>query len=179
MLKKLATVKNLKTLFILSFVFQIIIFPLLSHLMNVQEPILDLRFSYDEDDVKQLFKALEKQNSLDFYRYTIILVDIIYPIIYTLLLTAIIRFLMLKNNVRGIWKYLALLPLFIIFFDYLENYNTLNMINSFKNNPNFHDHQAFFGSSFTSWKWISVIINFLLIIIFFIISKTKKSSQTI
>ena len=177
MLKKYATLKNIKILLLISLVIHLFIFPILIYLMKAEHIILDLRFSYSENDVKILFKELTKHNTLTLYKYTILLVDIIYPIVYTLLLMFLIEYLVEKNGIKNFIKFLVFLPITILFFDYLENYNTLNMMNSYLNNPNFSDHQAFWGSNFSSWKWIFVMLNFTLIAILFIISKTKTSSQ--
>ena len=179
MLKKYASLKNIKILLVISLVVHLFIFPILIYFMKAEHMILDLRFSYNESDVKLLFKELTEHNTLTLYKYTILLVDIIYPIIYTLLLMFIIEYLVKKNGIKNFIKFIVFLPIPILFFDYLENYNTLNMMNSYLNNPNFHDHQAFFGSNFSSCKWIFVMINFTLIAVLFIIPKTKKSSQKI
>jgi len=52
------------------------------------------------------------------------------------------------------------LPLIGALFDYLENFNTLNLLDKF---PNITSEQVSYGSQMTQLKWVFLIMSILLV----------------
>ncbi len=124
--------------------------------------LLDLRFCYTNFDVFQLFSHLG-EDGREAYQFFIIYIDMFYPVIYGLglviLLNILIKFLGTDTR-RVLW--LSYLPFGIVFFDYIENFNTLYLLNSF---PLISDNAILLGSIATAAKWIFVFLSLLILII--------------
>ena len=117
--------------------------------------ILDVRLSYSFDDVNGLFAAMGSEGRKI---YSIISgkVDMVFPIVNSLLLILILLNLLKRVNLPSSkWLYLSLLPLLAGFFDFLENFTILNLLNSYPNIT--YDHVAT-ASLITSLKWSSSML---------------------
>ena len=88
-------------------------------------------------------------------------VDMIYPIVYgvffVLLLASLLKKLFSKKSKI---IFLSFLPLIGVLFDYLENFNTLKLLNKF---PNITPEQVDYGSQMTQIKWVFLIMSILLV----------------
>ena len=150
-LEKYASWKSILILIGLFIFVNAFVFPML--LDNPNNIPLDLQFSYSSEKAYQL---LSNFSAADLQKYKIIelTVDVVYPIIYTLLLS----FLIFKINSNA---KLALFPFLILIADYLENTGIVILISNF---PKELNSIVSITSLLTSLKWILVISCVLLII---------------
>jgi hypothetical protein len=136
------------------------------------EKILDLRFSYSMNDIKNYFDKLGTDGK-DYYLNKFHFIDTFYPIIYCAFYLITLGYFV-KNVISKKLKYLILLfPVIGIVCDYGENI----FINSFlKDVINIREANVLIANIFTKIKFISVYGSLLLIIILlaiFIIKKIK------
>ncbi len=130
---------------------------------------LDTRFSYTKNDVLQLFDTV-KVEGREKMVFISGVVDMIYPLIYGILLFLLIT--KLTDNIsNNKLKFIRLLPLIGMLFDYIENFSILNMLNTY---PMISEKQVFISSSATSLKWIFLDISIGLIVILTVIKILKK-----
>lgn len=124
--------------------------------------LLDLRFWYTHIDVFHLFSQLGA-NGRDAYRFFIIFIDMLYPLVYGfwfyLSLTFLLKKIFLNNS-----KFLSLrfIPFGIVLFDYIENSNILYLLNTF---PQISEVSVIIGAIASFSKWISTIFTILILII--------------
>lgn len=159
----LSTVRNIAILIIILLFFNLYLFRLfeLKHEGKLLQS-LDVRFSYSNAEVFELFEKIGEQGRSDYFILTAA-VDMIYPIVYGLLLV----FLLLAiTNVlfpaRKKLLYIAMIPFTTVFFDYLENFNTLLLLGSF---PDMNHRAIATGSFFTSTKWTFATFSLILLLI--------------
>lgn len=146
-------------------VFNILIFPLV---FTTRDAIpLDLQFSYSTE---KAYKLLSHFNERELQRYIIteFTVDLLYPIIYTLLLVFFIFKLTKKSR-------LYLFPLLILFSDYCENIGVVSLI---YNLPQKLPVLVAITSIFTSLKWILVAVTLLLILALLVTKVFVKKKKT-
>lgn len=111
---------------------------------------LDVRSSYTPDEVQELFTEM-KEGGREIYHHITSVVDMIYPVAYTMLMISLLVFLVKKIwGPDSSWLYLGLLPLGPMIFDYLENFNTLGLLASF---PELSESAVQYGSTVTGIKW--------------------------
>lgn len=137
--------------------FSFVVFPALTfELDGVKLQILDLRIWYSAFDVKSLFDGMGEIGR-DTYRFQVVFVDMVYPIVYAALIMSTMLLIMskLKHDIK--FKNLLYLPLFAFIFDVFENLNTFSMLHQYRDITAF---QAFMGSFLTSLKWASVSLAF-------------------
>jgi hypothetical protein len=149
-LQKYASTKSIIILFIGVVIINIIFANALSS--NVAP--IDLQFSYSTEKAYQLLAAFSPEE-LNIYFWLEVTVDVIYPVIYTLLFSFSIYLLHNKNHK------LSMIPIGIGFFDLLENICITIMI---KNLPDQLDSLVRVSSIFTSLKWILTIVVMCLIL---------------
>ena len=118
--------------------------------------MLDLYFSYDIDIVYKNFEAVGKQGR-HFNLYSTLILDTIYPILYTSLILGIFVKLYSEKN-----KYIFTVPILVFFFDIAENIQLVYMNLNFMN---LNEFQVMIASAFTSSKWIAVSIMLFLLFI--------------
>ncbi|MEM7372106.1 MAG: hypothetical protein AAF587_26045 [Bacteroidota bacterium] len=112
--------------------------------------ILDTRGSYTLEEVQELLTDM-KAEGRELYHHTTSVLDMIYPVVYTIFMLSLLVFL-----VRNIWSpdsnlvYVGLLPLGTMLFDYLENFNTLGLLAAY---PELSDSAVRYGSTMTGIKW--------------------------
>ena len=125
--------------------------------------MLDLEFFYNEGTVAEYFNAMGSDGR-SVYILSSLLLDTIYPILYTsLILGAYVK--LFKSS-----QAILFLPITAFSFDILENIQ-ITMLNL--NFPNINETHVYFSSITTSAKWIAVIFA-ILILIYGIIKKKKK-----
>ena len=149
-------------LFLLSALFNFYLFPKHEVQYNNESlKSLDIRTSYSKEDVMELFSKLGDEGR-ETYEFAISVIDMIYPIVYGMLLILLLSKL-IKNIFReeSNYIYLSLLPILIMIFDYAENTNTLSMLSKF---PEISDGSVAFGSLVSGVKWYSVSVILILII---------------
>ena len=181
-LLKIAQWKFIIPLFLLAALFNFYLFPKHEVQYNNESlKSLDTRTSYTKGDVMELFSKMGEEGRRS-YEYSISVIDMIYPIIYGMLLILLLSKL-IKNIFRegSNYIYLSLLPIFIMIFDYAENTNTLTMLSKF---PEISDSSVVFGSLVSGIKWYSVSAILMLLItgiLYWIVKKIlmKKQEQKI
>lgn len=120
--------------------------------------MLDLNFSYTSADVfKSFYQMGEKGRYINLY--STLILDTIYPILYTsLILGAYVK--LFKNN-----NLILFIPVTVFLFDIIENINIVYMNVSYLD---LNETQVMFASMTTSIKWFAVIIMISLIIVGFL-----------
>ena len=142
----------------------------LNKLAGEEVQILDARFSYSISEVNNLFDKLGTEGRA---LYTIVIgrVDMIYPISY-----AVFCGLLLALLLKTIWRrkpqliIIALLPVLGALFDYLENFNTLNLLGQY---PNIEEQQVAWGELLTRIKQVILVAAVSLIVLLMIILLVK------
>jgi len=137
--------------------------------------VLDmLPFGYDFEYVNNLFLELGS-NGRNFYLYKQIPIDMIYPFLFGITYCLVLAFFLKKiNKFDSPLIYLSLLPLIAAFFDYMENFGTINLLNNY---PNISELEVKMNSSFTIIKSLTTtafFIALLIILVFFAIKKIRS-----
>ena len=152
--------KSQITIFILLNICGLIFF-LLPH--NIFWNMLDLRFSYTEEIVKQSFISIGEEGR-QLYFFSALIIDTIYPLLYmSLFIGAFYK--MFKAN-----TFLLILPLSAGFFDILENIQVSLLLLNF---PNLLSQNIFYSSTSTSIKWIMIGISISILIYGLVKKKTN------
>ena len=109
--------------------------------------MLDLNFSYTSADVfKSFYQMGEKGRYINLY--STLILDTIYPILYTsLILGAYVK--LFKNN-----NLILFIPVTVFLFDIIENINIAYMNVSYLD---LNETQVMFASMATTLKWLAVI----------------------
>ncbi len=146
LLEKYASGINLGVLFGLILVVNLLLFPLFMPSAEGLKP-LDVRFCYTPDDAYDMIGAYG-DNTRDRYIKGIIILDFIYPVIYTFFL-GFTLFLLYRKTAP------SLIPLLILAFDYIENTGIIILLSTY---PDRITLVAWVTSIFTSLKWILVLL---------------------
>lgn len=161
-------------LFFALFVFPSFFYPDTLHGLK----LLDLRFFYTPDDVLMLFTRLGEEGRLTYFKQLLI-ADMFYPLIYSILLYQIQLLLSTATARRRFFLRLSVLPLLAGLADVLENLNIIWMLTS---NPKITTVQTLAGSAFGSVKWL-LVLSSLILILFYLLPllllqflKMKKTS---
>jgi hypothetical protein len=140
------------------------------------ETILDLRFGYSQDDIKNYMNGLNDTGK-NYYIKTFHLIDIFYPLVYGMFYIISLSYF-IKNIFNKFAKLFLVIPVFGIVCDYCENV----LINLFlKNINNVTENVSILSSCFTKAKFISIYSSLFLVIILmicFIIKRKNKNGQT-
>ena len=153
--------KSQITIFILLNIFGLIFF-LLPY--DVFWNMLDLRFSYSEEVVKQSFDSIGEEGR-QLYFFSALIVDTIYPMLYvSLFLGAYYK--LFKENI-----FLVILPLSAGLFDILENVQVGLLLSNF---PILSSQNIFYSSTSTSIKWLVIGIS-LIVLIYGVIQKQRQT----
>ena len=143
--------KSQITIFILLNICGLIFF-LLPH--NIFWNMLDLRFYYTEEIVKQSFLSIGEEGR-QLYYFSTLIIDTIYPLLYVSLLLGAYNKLFKENT------FLLILPLAAGFFDILENIQVSLLLSNF---PTLLSQNIFYSSTSTSIKWIVIVISLIVLI---------------
>ena len=128
--------------------------------------MLDLHFNYTSADVfKSFYQMGEKGRYVNLY--STLIIDTIYPILYTSLMLGAYVTLFKKN------KLILFLPITVFILDIFENINIVYMNITFLN---LNEAQVMIASTITSFKWITVI-GMLTLLIFGLIKKITSKSN--
>lgn len=118
--------------------------------------LLDVRLWYSASDVTELFTNLG-ESGRETYTSFVLFIDMVYPLVYGITLIFFLAFLLKKKVTKSSYfLYLTYLPFGIMFFDYLENTNTLILLNKF---PAVNSSLVLLGSMATFLKWLLVLLS--------------------
>ncbi|MGB1248133.1 MAG: hypothetical protein ACPG4Z_04555 [Chitinophagales bacterium] len=174
-LQKIGNGKLILVAFILTFIFGLGIFSSIEKEMNTtaENPVqlLDLELGYSHDFVTTSLDNMG-EISRKIYQERFIPADLVFPFVYGGFFIFIIAFL-LKKTAKDKPKMivLSLIPIAIIAFDYLENFNTLNILKTY---PNHTISMVNYGSLMTKCKWGFIFISMLMVILLCILWAIKR-----
>jgi hypothetical protein len=133
--------------------------------------LLDMMpLGYSEDYIQTLFSTLGK-NGRAVYLFRQLPVDMIYPFFFGIGYALLIAYFLKKlNKLYSPYIYLSLLPLIAGFFDYLENFGIIAMLNNY---PDLSKISMSTTSIFTIIKSMTTSIYFIALIITLIILGIK------
>ena len=151
--------KSQITIFILLNICGLIFF-LLPH--DIFANMLDLRFSYNEEIVKQSF-VLIGEDGRQLYFFSALIIDTVYPLLYVSLFIGA-YFKLFKK-----YAFLFTFPLMAGLFDISENIHVSLLLSNF---PTLSSQNIFYSSTSTSIKWIAVGIS-LTVLMYGIIKKIR------
>ena len=128
----------------------------LNTLAGEAAPIIDMRKDYDVAEIKEFFTKI-KAEGREIHRHTTGVVDMIFPFAYGLLFIFLSAFFLKKiTNPSSNWMYLSLVPVLLMIVDYMENFNTLEMLATF---PDLTAEMVDNAASITGIKGILVDIS--------------------
>lgn len=112
--------------------------------------LMDLSFGFTPEKGYSIIESYGEKGR-EVYLLVESLIDIIYPIVYTIAFILLISFLFKKNAwSNGKWAILNILPLLGMIFDMLENFGIVQMLRAF---PEKVDFWAKFASNSGLIKW--------------------------
>jgi len=161
-LYKKADAKHLLICGILFIIFNILIFPYLQKRIDStgQYPMLDLLFGYSMERACLILEGIGEEGR-SAYLFTTSAADMLYPLVYALLLSLIIAWMLKKLMLeQGVMSYLIFLPFLIMVFDFIENSAIIIMLVSF---PYLSERAVLMGSYAGMAKWVSTGIVLLVI----------------
>jgi len=162
-LARLARAKVLIALFLVAIPFNVFFRyreKTLKDLSKECTPTLDSNTSYEPEDAYDLFGKLE--GGREFYAWTEITVDIVFPILYSFFLSLLIIYIFQRCFAGKSPQYLALLPFIAMLFDYGENVLIAFMLFKY---PAKYLELASIASVFTKLKWIFLIVSLVAILV--------------
>ncbi|MCP4138882.1 MAG: hypothetical protein GY755_01070 [Chloroflexi bacterium] len=160
--QKWANWKNILALFALQMLFNLVIMPSASSSDTHDIPILDLQFFYTPQRAYEIISAYtpELRQAAAMTRLTL---DIIYPIVYGLMLCLLLVVTFRKAFPKSRFADTSVfVPWIGVLFDYLENFGLATMYLSY---PTEFYFLARLTSIFTTLKWTFIGIGFLLALI--------------
>ena len=164
--------KKVLVLFVLYLLFALLIFPMLP---QSKAGILDIKYYYT---ARQAYEIISNYSLAERHRYAIIAmtIDILYPIVYSLFLTALSIFLIGRLAIRRrIIIRLAYISMGAAVFDLLENTTlTIMMLNY----PVKLNSLANIAGYFTAAKWTLIIAAILMIFYLTLLLLIKKIKST-
>jgi hypothetical protein len=166
-IQKYATGKNILILMGIMLLFEFVFFPQFLP-KGEHARSLDTQIAYNADDAYEIIENYS-DNMRQRYIYGEVTLDLVFPVIYTLLFSFLIFFLF-KN------PKLALFPFMQLIFDYLENTGIVIMLSAW---PNKMVWLATTTSVFSMIKWGLAGVGSILIfvgVVRFIIKRGKSNS---
>ena len=133
-------------------------------------PILDLQTTYNPENVKSIvgmYTGHAKEAAIKGH----IITDGLYPIVYFFLFGIILTLIFYKWKIQPYFKWLNVLPLGIIIFDYLENIMIVKMLLI---SPADIGNLATYCSLFTMIKWFFSGITIIFVLMGLITNLLKK-----
>ena len=176
-IKLLASISNWKFIipFFLLTMFLLVLFNKgqseMSIIVGEKVTLIDLWESYNLKAINTYFEQLKPEGRAIHQQLSGVN-DMIFPFAYGPLFILIYAFL-LKNifGKTSNWLLLSLFPILTMSMDYLENFNTLEMLNDF---PNLTEVMVRRGSFYTEIKNLSILIIKILFVLFGIAFVVKK-----
>lgn len=120
---------------LLGFIYCLYLFQVYGEQLNTlageEVPIIDLRRNYEVAEINEFFTKI-KAEGREIHRHTTGVLDMIFPFAYGPLFIFILAFFLKKiTNPNSKWMYLSLVPALLMIVDYIENFNTLEMLAKF------------------------------------------------
>lgn len=163
-LKKIATWKTIVPALVLYLAFSLGAFPYyqtkVDELADEKIKALDLRLAYTLEDVERSFAKMgtEGRAITSFISGRI---DMVYPMVYGCFLILLITNLS-KDTIPRRFYLLLIGPLLGMLFDYLENFQVLNMLMQF---PEITEKQVQTSSLMTSIKWLFILMSLAIVLV--------------
>ena len=133
----LAKVSNWKFILpaFLGFIYCLYLFQTYGAQLNVlageEAPIIDMRRDYEVAEIKDFFTKIQPEGR-QIHQFVSGVVDMIFPFAYGLLFILSTAFFLKKiTSPDSKWMYLSLFPILLMIADYIENFNTLDMLEKF------------------------------------------------
>ena len=105
----------------------------MSELAGVHTPMIDTRNGYDLPEIQEFFTSIKPEGRA-IHKFATGVVDMIFPWVYGSLFILVAAFFLKKlSNSKSKWMYLSLFPILLMIVDYKENFNTLNLLESYPN----------------------------------------------
>jgi len=174
-LVRFSTGRTLLTLFILSFLFNIVIMPGVQWRMDLRsggvEP-LDLGFYYTAQEALERVEAFGETRL--FYAVVQLTADLLYPLVYGFFLSVLLVTLYRRGfSVTSRVQMVAFLPLLSMVFDYLENFSIVYLLLTYPaQSPLVHPAQsqlaATYAGFFTMLKWFTLFLTLIAVLVGFI-----------
>ncbi len=143
--------------------FSAYIFPTMQKKMGQgeQADVLDIHFGFTSSEASEVLDKMGEQGR-GIYQITELVVDSLYPILYTFFLIFLLSLLVKKVPFRDTrLSLLNLFPLLTTLFDFSENTGIVTLINQF---PTLSPTTVLFTSLANMGKWGTAIITVLLIL---------------
>ena len=167
-LKNIEKIANRKIIIVLGIIllfFMLYLFPTyqaeINEIADNKVQLLDVRFSYSKTDVDETFEGMGYEGR-KIYQFILGFIDMIYPIIYGLLLFLLLVKLTEKFSNYKL-KLICFIPMIAGLFDYIENFGISRMLNNY---PLISELNVNFASIATSMKWFFVFVSLILVLIF-------------
>lgn len=133
----LAKISNWKFILLsfLGFAYCIYLFQVYGEIMNVaagvESPMIDMRKDYDINEINNFFTSIKAEGRAA-HQFATGVVDMIFPFAYGSLFILLSAFFLKKiTSPTSKWMYLSLFPIILMIVDYIENFNTLEMLDNF------------------------------------------------
>ncbi|MCZ2443282.1 MAG: hypothetical protein LC101_05870 [Flavobacteriales bacterium] len=133
--------------------------------------IPDLEAGYDFDHIEELMDVMGLEGR-EAYRQMLLGVDLIYPVIYAMLLATGIVYFLTRTfpSIRLLWL-MGIFPFFAMLADYVENFSMVQIISSF---PDINPHTVARASSATTLKWGFVFLSLVVLSISLLANLIKR-----
>jgi hypothetical protein len=166
-LVRFSTGRSLLTLFILSFLFNIVVMPGIQWRMDLRsggiEP-LDLSFYYTAQEALERVEAFGETRQ--FYTVVQLTADLLYPLVYGFFLSVLLVTLYRRGfPVASRIQLVAFLPLLSMLFDYLENFSIAYLLLTY---PAQSPLVATYAGFFTFLKWFTLLLTLVAVLVGFI-----------
>lgn len=103
----------------------------MSALAGEKVQMIDVRQDYDAAEIKDFFTKIQEEGREE-HRFATGVVDMIFPFAYGILFTLLSAFFLKKMaGPNSKWMYLSLVPILLMIVDYIENFNTLEMLDKY------------------------------------------------
>lgn len=175
-LRSYANKITLSIAFVIFFLFTGIAFPY--HANNLFEVTgkmvrtLDVRWSYNQQDVLTLFSDMQEAGRLE-YQIVEGITDMIYPLVYGILIILLILSLTKILSVKR-WWLLLFLPILTMLFDYSENTMILRMLDSY---PDISPEMVSRSSTLSSIKWTFAFLSVSTVMILGVLNFLDRNKQ--
>lgn len=122
---------------LLAFIYCIYLFQIYGEQMNTLAgetvPMIDMRRNYDAEEIKTFFSKIKPEGQA-IHKHATGVVDMIFPFAYGFSFILLAAFFLKKiTSPDSKWMYLSLVPVLLMIVDYIENFNTLAMLEAYPN----------------------------------------------
>ncbi|MEM1123777.1 MAG: hypothetical protein AAGJ18_25285 [Bacteroidota bacterium] len=105
----------------------------MSALAGEHTPMIDVRENYDLAEINDFFKKI-KGEGREIHAHATGVVDMLFPFAYGLLFILLSAYFLKKiTSPDSNWMYLSWLPVLLMIVDFIENTNTLNLLETYPN----------------------------------------------